>query len=151
SDAARHHLDLTRIVLVGHSSGGHLALWAAARNGLAPASPLYRAEPLMPGTVISLAGVGDLQAFAPFVPVICGPGIIARLVPGPAPAGAYAEISPAALPPPNMRVVMISGILDRLVPPYVARDYARAIRRTQNSAIELVDIPEAGHFDLVTP
>jgi fermentation-respiration switch protein FrsA (DUF1100 family) len=50
-----------------------------------------------------------------------------------------------------MRVVMISGILDRLVPPYVAHDYARALRRKQGAVIELVDIPEAGHFDLVTP
>ena len=50
-----------------------------------------------------------------------------------------------------MRVVMISGILDRLVPPYVARAYARAVQRKQAPAIELVDIPGAGHFDLVTP
>jgi pimeloyl-ACP methyl ester carboxylesterase len=45
---------------------------------------------------------------------------------------------------------MISGILDRLVPPYAAHDYARAMRRKQAST-ELVEIPGAGHFDLVTP
>jgi hypothetical protein len=50
-----------------------------------------------------------------------------------------------------MRIVMISGILDRLVPPYVAHDYARAMRRKQGPIIQLVDIPGAGHFDLVTP
>lgn len=44
---------------------------------------------------------------------------------------------------------MFSGILDRLVPPYVAYDYARA--RQHATPIELVDIPGAGHFDLVTP
>jgi acetyl esterase/lipase len=151
SDAAQYHLDLMRTVLVGHSAGGHLALWVAARDRLPPASPLHRAEPFMPGAVISLAGVGDLEAFARFVPVLCGPGVIDRLVPAASPAGAYAEISPAALPPPNMRVVMISGILDRLVPPYVAHDYARAMRRKQEPVIQLVDIPGAGHFDLVTP
>ena len=46
---------------------------------------------------------------------------------------------------------MISGILDRLVPPYAAHDYARAMRRKQAASPELVDIPGAGHFDLVTP
>ena len=46
---------------------------------------------------------------------------------------------------------MVSGILDRLVPPYVAYDYARAMQRKHATPIELVDIPGAGHFDLVTP
>jgi hypothetical protein len=78
--------------------------------------------------VISLAGVGDLEAFARFVPLFCGPGVIDRLAPS---ADVYSEISPAALPAPSAKVVMISGILDRLVPPYVARDYGRAVRRNQ--------------------
>src|SRR5829696_5496380 len=39
-----------------------------------------------------------------------------------------AEVSPAILPPPDAPVVMVSGVLDRLVPPYVAHDYARAQR-----------------------
>jgi pimeloyl-ACP methyl ester carboxylesterase len=45
---------------------------------------------------------------------------------------------------------MVSGILDRLVPPYVAFDYARAMRAKGKALVELVDIPKAGHFDLVT-
>jgi acetyl esterase/lipase len=151
SEADRYHLDLSRTVVVGHSAGGHLALWAAARDRLPAASPLYRAQPFMPRSVISLAGVGDLEAFARFVPVLCGPGVLDRLVPATASANPYAEISPAALPPPNGRVVMISGILDRLVPPYVAHDYARVMRRKQATSTELVDIPGAGHFDLVSP
>ncbi len=148
SDAARYHLDLVRTVVVGHSAGGHLALWAAARDRLSSASPLHRDEPLMPGAVISLGGVGDLEAFSRFVPVLCGPGILDTLAPT---ADAYAEISPAALAPPKAPITMISGILDHLVPPYVAHDYARAMRRKQGPAIDLVDVPGAGHFDLVTP
>ena len=63
----------------------------------------------------------------------------------------YAEISPAALPAARVPIVMVSGMLDRLVPPYVAYDYARAMQRKHPTPIELVDIPGAGHFDLVTP
>jgi acetyl esterase/lipase len=151
ADADRFHLDLSRTVLVGHSAGGHLALWAMARDTLPETSPLYRAKPFMPGSAISLAGIGDLEAFARFVPVLCGPGVIERLMPAATSAEAYAEVSPAALPSPKGKVVMISGILDRLVPPYAAHDYARAMRRKQATATERVDIPGAGHFDLVTP
>ena len=43
---------------------------------------------------------------------------------------------------------MISGVLDRLVPPYVANDFART---RSTAAIALVDIQGAGHFDLVMP
>jgi pimeloyl-ACP methyl ester carboxylesterase len=105
----------------------------------------------VPGTVISLAGIADLKTFGRFVPLLCGPGIMERLVPERASPDPYAEISPAQLPPPPGRVVMVSGILDRLVPPYVADDYARLMRRTHSRAVTLIEIPGAGHFDLVTP
>lgn len=153
SEAPQYNLDIARTVLVGHSAGGHLALWAAARGQLPEGSQLHRPEPFVPRAVISLAGIGDLKAFAPFVPVICGPGILERLTGAP-PSGsrdAYADISPGVLPPaPEGHVVMISGLLDRLVPPYVAYDYARAMRDKREAPVELVDVPQAGHFDLVT-
>lgn len=149
SDAPRYGLDLSRTVLVGHSAGGHLALWAAVRDRLPASSPIYRADPFIPRSVISLAGIGDLEAFARLVPLLCGPGVIERLAPSVNSANRYAEISPAALPAARVPIVMFSGILDRLVPPYVAYDYARAMQHA--TPIELVDIPGAGHFDLVTP
>jgi len=151
SNAARYQLDLSRTVLVGHSAGGHLALWASVRDRLPRDSALYRPQPFMPRSVISLAGVGDLEAFAGNVPVICGPGIIDRLVPTENSSNPFAEVSPASLPPPRARIVMISGVLDRLVPPYVAHDYARAMQRKHGASIEIIEIPGAGHFDLVTP
>jgi pimeloyl-ACP methyl ester carboxylesterase len=100
----------------------------------------------MPRVVISLAGVGDLKSFAKFVPSHCGDGILERL----APPDRLAEVSPAALPPLDAPAVMVSGVLDRLVPPYVARDYART-QQGKASSVRLVDIPDAGHFDLVVP
>lgn len=59
--ARSHPLDLDQIVAVGHSSGGHLALWLAGRKHLLESSPLYRAEPLALGAVISIAGINDLE------------------------------------------------------------------------------------------
>jgi len=146
-EAPAHGLDLSRTVVVGHSAGGHLALWASARSALPTMSPLHAPSPFVPRAVMSLAGIGDLEQFARFVPVHCGPGILERL----APAERFPEVSPAILPPPDAPVVIVSGVLDRLVPPYVAHDYARAQRGKPGGAVRLVNIPEAGHFDLVTP
>ncbi len=152
-EAARNDLDLKRTVLVGHSAGGHLALWASARRQLPTSSPLHAPEPFVPAQVISLGGVGDLESFAKLVPVLCGPGIIERLT-NAKPDGsgaAYGEVSPAKMASPDSRAVMISGILDRLVPPYVAYDFVRAVTGKSKTPPELVNIAGAGHFDLVTP
>lgn len=148
-DAHRYGLDLSRTVFVGHSAGGHLALWAAGRDRLPINSPLRASAPMLPREVIALAGVGDLKAFSPLVPGICGPGIVENLVGAPTAErpDVYAETSPSVLGATDARVVMVSGVLDRLVPPYVAHDYARAVRG--EVAVELVNIEGAGHFDLV--
>jgi acetyl esterase/lipase len=150
-EAGQHDLDLSRTVVVGHSAGGHLALWAAVRDRLPQESMLKSSQPFMPGAVISLAGVGDLRAFSPLVPVICGPGVLEKLLPRRAPGEAFAEISPAELPAPEIEVAMVSGVLDRLVPPYVAHDFARAMQDRHGRTVARIDIAEAGHFDLVTP
>jgi pimeloyl-ACP methyl ester carboxylesterase len=55
------------------------------------------------------------------------------------------------MPAPGGRVVLVSGVLDRLVPPYAAFDYQRAVERRGAAPVERVEIPGAGHFDLVTP
>lgn len=148
-EAQRYRLDLSRTVLVGHSAGGHLALWAAARDRLPVTSALHVAKPFVPRKVVTLCGVGDLKAFAPLVPTICGPGIVERLVGAPTASrpDVYADTSPTALPATGASIVMVSGVLDRLVPPYVAHDYARSVRG--EIAVELVNVQDAGHFDLV--
>jgi acetyl esterase/lipase len=149
AEAPRYRLDLSRTVLVGLSAGGHLALWAAARDRLPSTSPLRVSDPFVPGKVVAVAGVGDLKTCVPLVPDICGPGIAESLV-GEATAArpdVYADTSPSALRATGADIVMVSGVLDRLVPPYVAHDYARSVR--DDLEVELVNVPEAGHFDLV--
>lgn len=146
--AERLNLDLAHSVMIGHSAGGHLALWAAARPRLSRGSRFYQDGAFVPGSVISLAGIGDLEDFSRFIPVICGPQILPTLIPQ---GGDHLrEISPAHMPAPAVPVLMVSAALDRLVPPYVAHDYVRAMR-THAAAIEQLDIADAGHFDLVMP
>lgn len=149
SEAPRLGLDLSRVVLVGHSAGGHLALWAASRDRLPAHSALRVDDPFVPREVVSIAGIGDLRAFLPQVPGLCGQDVAERLV-GVATqerTDVYSDTSPAALPARGARITMVSGILDRLVPPYVAHDYAQAVRGQVD--VERVEVRDAGHFDLV--
>jgi acetyl esterase/lipase len=150
AEAPRYRLDITRTVLVGHSAGGHMALWAAGRDRLPATSALYVDKPFVPRQVVSLAGIGDLKTFAPTIPLICGPGTAESLTGKATPQrpDIYADTSPVALGTKGVGIVMLSGVLDRLVPPYVAHDYA--LLRRDELAVTLVNVPDAGHFDLVT-
>jgi acetyl esterase/lipase len=151
TDASKYNFDLGRAILVGHSAGGHLALWAASRFRLPADHRFHSASSFRPKAVISLGGIGDLRAFAPKIPATCGPDILeglTRPIPGTT-ADPFKAISPAELPAPEADIVMISGTLDRLVPPYVAYDYFRAMRDRQKKAVELVDLPWSSHWDLV--
>ena len=100
-NAARLKLDLRRVVAVGHSAGGHLALWLAARPRIARTSPLHRANPLPIAHVVSLGGLPDLEATAASPDNGCGTEIIAKLTGSATPdrTDVYADTSvPRLLP-----------------------------------------------------
>jgi acetyl esterase/lipase len=61
--APTYGLDLHHLVLVGHSAGGHLALWDAARPRLPNTSALAGGDPLPIAGVMTLAGIDDLEAY----------------------------------------------------------------------------------------
>src|SRR5262249_58012964 len=93
--APAHGLDPSRVVSVGHSAGGHLALWVAARARLPRAQdPLFVADPLPLRGAVSLAGIPDLRrAAAP------GFSAVRRLLGGTAPH-VPAPSAPGAPPAP---------------------------------------------------
>lgn len=150
TEAPKHSLDLGRVVAVGHSAGGHLALWAASRAKLPRMSPLWRADPLKIAAVVSLGGIGDLKGQAHIFAGACGPEPIPRIIGLADRPDAYADTSPAELLPTGARITMISGELDHVMPPATGRDYADRARRAGDPA-EAVAIPGASHFDVVIP
>jgi acetyl esterase/lipase len=149
AEASHYNLDLSRNVIIGHSVGGHLALWAAARRSLQADGPLFKPDPFIPNAVIGLAGIGDMQSLANF----CDPDIAERMS-GATEGGAtarYAEVSPAQMGPPSGSVLLISGVYDPVVPPFAALNYAHAMRTKRERPIELLELPQMGHFDFLVP
>lgn len=152
AEAPRHDLDLKRLVVVGHSAGGHLGLWAAGRPNLAKSSPLYRKDPLPIGAVVSLAGLPDLKGTPDAIALVCGENIVGRLT-GPASpthADVFADTSPVSLLPLHVPAVMIQGVFDSISPPWQGTNY-RALARAKGDQVEVLVIPDAGHFELVWP
>jgi len=151
--ASQHSLDLRRVAVSGHSAGGHLALWAAARDRLPAESPLHAADPLPIRGVVSLAGIADLDAYRQTGPDACGgPSTIDGLVGVQQPGGrdVFADTSPPALLPLGDRQVVISGALDPIVPPRFGQEYAAAAAARGDPARSVV-LEGAGHFEVIDP
>lgn len=149
SIARQHRLDLRRVVAAGHSAGGHLALWLAARQRLPKTSPLYAAKPLKLRGVVSLAGVGDLRAFDQRTPRVCGDAISQLLGGSPSEAPQnYRHGSPFELLPLGVPQRLINGGRDQIVPLEVGRHYEEAARRKRDK-VTLTVLDDAGHFEFV--
>lgn len=147
-NAARFHLDTRRIVAVGHSAGGHLALWLAARARLPAASPLHAADPLPIAAVVSLGGLPDLAATAASPDNGCGTEVVARLVG--ARADPYADTSVPPLLPLGIPQHLVNGRDDRIIPLRLADDYV-AKARAAGDRVTLDVVAATGHVELIAP
>jgi acetyl esterase/lipase len=147
--AEAHALDLTRLVAVGHSAGGHLALWLAGRHRLPDASPLHTPDPLPIRHVVALGALPDLEAVAASPDNGCGTDVVDQLA-GPDRAGRFADISVPHLLPLGARQDIVAGREDRIVPYRFATDYAaRAL--ALGDAVYLHTPSDTGHVELITP
>lgn len=141
-------VDATRAVTLGHSAGGHLALWLAARHRL-PAGAPGAGPRLRPVAAVSQAGVSDLARGAGDG---LGGGACEALLGG-TPLerpDRYAAASPAALLPLGVPQLLVHGARDDIVPPGQSRAYARAAAAAGDD-VELVELEQADHFDVIEP
>lgn len=148
--AGTYPLDLNRVVLSGHSAGGHLALWAAGRSNLPADSAVRGKDPLRVRGVVSLAGIIDLRDYHARGPDACGgPGTIDRLIDSAGRTGnPFADTSPGEAPVKELALTLVSGTRDHIVPPSFAQHYAA---KAQGPELRELEIDGAGHFELVTP
>jgi acetyl esterase/lipase len=140
--AAEPQLDLTRLVLVGHSAGGHLAFWAAARaqrapHGVRPAAAIGLA-PLLDLLAVHSAGLGNnaVEAF------LGGPP---TAVPD-----RYREGSPRALLPIGVRQFVIHGDADMDVPLHLSRNYESAAQEAGDQ-VTCIALPGVDHMSFLDP
>ena len=147
--AGRFPLDLGQVVAVGHSAGGHLALWLAGRHRLPVGSPLRGGDPLPLKGVVSLAGIPNLRDGARRQ--VCGHAI-ERLLGAPSPGWEerMALASPAELLPLGARQRQVCGDKDAIVPPDLAIAY-EAVAQMKGDDVTSVVVAGAGHFELVNP
>jgi acetyl esterase/lipase len=150
--AGKHHLDLGRVVLLGHSAGGHLAMWAAARAREPTNSPLHVRNPLPVRGVIDLAGPLDLTANIPGYERLCRDTVITSLLGG-TPTTVperYAQASPVRLLPLRVPQVLVIGEHEECVPRRLVEAYAEAATRAGDH-VRLAVVPHAGHFEIASP
>jgi acetyl esterase/lipase len=144
-------IDTTRVVLMGHSAGGQLALWAASRkqNEL---TGLFRSSvaPLHVAGVVSLAGIADLVAFGA-TPGSCNANVPLLLGGSPQEQrDRYRAVDPSERVPIGVPIRLVHGEADPIVPVAQSREFlSRA--RTALDTVQLDVVPGAGHFDLLAP
>jgi acetyl esterase/lipase len=141
-------LDLARVVSIGHSAGGHLAAWAAARRRLPEGAP--GAHPRVPVTAaVSQAGVVDLRLA---YELRLSGGVVGELLGGGPERHRtrYALASPAELVPLGVPVLLTHGGRDEIVPPAVSEAFAAAAR-SAGDEVELVLLEDEDHFGHLDP
>ncbi|HVQ86642.1 MAG TPA: alpha/beta hydrolase [Actinomycetes bacterium] len=122
-----------RLLLVGHSAGGQLALWLAVCHqtpemlgvlALAPVADLVEAEQLKldAGAVRDLMGGTALQF-----------------------PDRYRMVNPAAYPAPSVATAIVHGADDNIVPVHMSHNYVK------NRPGVALEVPECGHFELIDP
>lgn len=149
--AGEYKLDLDHAVLVGHSAGGHLALWAAGRARVPAKSGIHTPNPLKVRGVVNLAGPVDMTANIKGYETLCRDSVITTLMGG-TPASVpqrYADASPIRLVPLGVPQAIVMGTYEDFVPRPIAEAYVRAATKAGDSA-RLIVIPEMGHFEITT-
>jgi len=134
SIAARFQLDMNRMIVIGHSAGGHLALWLAAEKKFFAGA-------------ISLAGVVDLRRSWELQ---LGNNVVEEFLggnPNEVP-DRYAFASPIERLPLGLSQKLFHGTKDENVPIEISERYGQAAQ-ARGDAAELIRLEGSGHFELV--
>ncbi|MEU3898710.1 alpha/beta hydrolase [Streptomyces sp. NPDC045251] len=147
----RQHLpgaDPRRMVLTGHSAGGHLALWAAARHLLPADAPWRLDRPAPLRGVVALAPIADFGVAGKMA--VCG-GAALQFLGG---ERSFEERRPYADPslllPTGIATTLVQGRADVDVPQAVAEAYADAAAKA-GEVVGVTLLEDVGHFPLIDP
>ncbi|MGW0755892.1 alpha/beta hydrolase [Streptomyces sp. NPDC002814] len=140
--------DARRMVVTGHSAGGHLALWVAARHLLPADAPWYTARPMPLRGVVALAPIADFAVAEKLD--VCGGAVRQLLGDEEEFAARQPYADPALLLPTGIATTLVQGRTDIDVPQAVAESYADAAAKA-GEVVGLTLLEDVGHFPLIDP
>ena len=149
--APTYNLDLARVVVVGHSSGGQLVLWLAARAKLPPSSAVYTKAALKIKAVVDIDGPPDLASTQPLERKLCPlPAVTDFLGGTPAESPeAYRDGSAQSFLPLGVpQQIVVAGLLrgaSELVTSY------ERLAKEKGDAVTVLSLEGANHFDMLKP
>jgi acetyl esterase/lipase len=151
-DGPKLGLDTKRVVAVGHSAGGHLALWLAGRRNLPRASVLWSAHPLPIAGVVSAGGLPDLAQAKADAAEACGADTVDKLVGPPTirHLDVFADTSAVSLVPLGIHQQLVVGSDDPIAPKPFSDSY-RAVAVAKGDRAAVSTVVGAGHFELIAP
>ena len=150
--ATKFDLDLSRVVVVGHSAGGHLAMWSGARQRLSSKSALRVPDPLLLRGVINLAGTIDMTENIANMESRCRDTVVTTLLGGTPSAvpERYREVSATAMLPLQVPQILIWGEHEDFVPLPLAERYVNKATEAGDKT-RLIVVPATGHFESASP
>jgi acetyl esterase/lipase len=146
--AARYNLDLDRVITMGHSAGGQLAIWLAARSAIPAEAEIGCEDPIAVRGVLGLAPAADLRGL--HNTDFCGDVIEALMGGSPETCpehyrwGDPVEISPGDLPQ-----LLIIGTFDSVWAPSGLRYFD--VAKARGDTVMKIEAVESGHFEMIDP
>jgi acetyl esterase/lipase len=135
-------LDLRSVVVLGHSAGGQLALWAAGRGQLSPGT--LGADPrVRPSAVVGLAPVTDMTAAGEAAVALLGGDAAAH-------PERWVGADPTRAAPPDVPTLIVHPQADQTIPVIRSRTFVERCRAA-GADVTLADPPGEGHQHVILP
>lgn len=147
--AKANQLDLNRVVVVGHSSGGPLVHWLAARPKLPPTSLVYAKDPLHLSGVVNIDGPPDLAAAQPMERKFCPVPGFTLFMGGTALEQPERYREGSAAPPIGVPQTIVAGGL--LLGAYDLVSSYETSATAKGDSVIVLKLEGSGHFDMLSP
>ena len=144
-----HALQAGPKIVMGHSAGGQLALWAAARPQFSDHHSFYAPDSMSVDHVVGLAAITDLKTYASGESS-CEQSTVELLGEPEHHAERYDAVSPVELPVLRIPSLLVQGADDPIVPMDQAAAYHQLATQA-GAPSRVLELPDAGHFDLIHP
>ena len=152
--AVEHDFDLSRVLVMGHSAGAHLAFWIAGRPHIGRKSEVFSVQKVSPKAAIALAGAVDLRLTIELAGTkfAHNKDEVYRLMGGDPShwPDRYRAGNPGDLLPFTARQILIQGTADDQIPPELPSRWAKMSCQLGSTA-SVTMISGADHFDVVDP